>query len=1192
MSVRECFISYSNADGLEFATQLADSLEGGSPPISVWFDKREISASGGDWDDQISSAIRKSKYLLFVMSVDSTAPGSNCKDEWTWALKYKKPVLCLLLDTKAEDQFRLNSRQKINFITNFNAGMAQLRKAIARLNTPEGVLDELQHRLADAMRDLRRATLKDQARIQSEIETLNVEIRRQEEIIRNPKAAETKTQRNIETGIEQERKPATRTSNALPITKIINPPPGIAPNYFQDRQLETREIIKFLEDGAQRMMTIAGRGGVGKTTMVCRLLKGLERGELPDGLGAMKVEGIVYLSESGNHRANFTNIYYDLCKLLSKETVQELDSVYKNPNIRTENKMHALLENFNGRRVILLLDNFDSLVDTKAFAIRDVELDEALHAFLNGTHTAVNIIVTTRIAPRTLNLFQPGRQRILTLDEGLESPYAENILREMDGNGRMGLKSAPSQILTRARERTRGYPRALEALFAILASDHYTTLEELLSMPTPENVVEALVGEAYNRLDTGAQNVMQALAIYNRPVTPAAVDYLLASYIPTIDSALILQRLATMHFARKERGKFYLHPVDRDLVFDLIPELLNVPIKNLQFSESVETDSFTRSGLTSRAADYFRKTRKSRDEWKRLDDLIAQLAEFDLRYAVKDYDTAASVLTEFDKEHLILWGHYHLMIEMHERIRGKITQPRLRMISLTNLGLGYHAISQFRKATQCYQEAKEIAVRLDYQLDEGIILAKLGLNLVALGDAHKAIECYQKALNIAKKVGDKKNEGRWYGNLGGAYAVLSNARKAIEFRKKALSVFREIKYRQGEGYQLGKIGNVYLGWGNTSVALEYFEKALNIAIDVENREEEANQLGKIGNVWSILGDNRKAIEFYQKALSVSRRSGNRNEEEIQLGNIGAAYAALGAETHALKFFRQSLAIAQEIGDRKGEGNQLGNLGNAYVNLGNADEAVLYYEQALAIAQKIGERRSEAERLSNLGNINFYYLGEIEKCFEFYNQALLIRRDIGDRRGESAELANYGYALMEKGSFDEAIECFISAISIADDIKRPQTQKIARSGLAEAYLIQSDLVKAHTIIEAALQYDVPQFNHTTLTLQGIVTLRQGDERTAQQAFEKAIKLSDEILAIVPGSYSALDAKELALCGSALCLTSEENKIKSGKIFFKARNISLHAGAVKRVLRLFGEIKKCDSLGILEQVRNTLAGSQSS
>jgi hypothetical protein len=50
--------------------------------------------------------------------------------------------------------------------------------------------------------------------------------------------------------------------------------------------------------------------------MICRLLKALERGELPDDLGEMKVDGIVYLSETGSHRVNFANVFADLSKLL------------------------------------------------------------------------------------------------------------------------------------------------------------------------------------------------------------------------------------------------------------------------------------------------------------------------------------------------------------------------------------------------------------------------------------------------------------------------------------------------------------------------------------------------------------------------------------------------------------------------------------------------------------------------------------------------------------------------------------------------------------------------------------------------------------------------------------------------------------------------------------------------------------
>jgi len=90
--------------------------------------------------------------------------------------------------------------------------------------------------------------------------------------------------------------------------------------------------------------------------------------------------------------------------------------------------------------------------------------------------------------------------------------------------------------LNRARIKTRGFPRALEALYAILSVDRYTTLEELLEISLPDEVVQKLVGEAFNRLDPSAQKVMQALAVYNRPISPAAIDYLLQPHLPSIDS--------------------------------------------------------------------------------------------------------------------------------------------------------------------------------------------------------------------------------------------------------------------------------------------------------------------------------------------------------------------------------------------------------------------------------------------------------------------------------------------------------------------------------------------------------------------------------------------------------------------------------------------------------------------------------
>jgi tetratricopeptide (TPR) repeat protein len=1028
------FISYSAVEAQDFAIKLYVALLAGPESFTPWLDREKL-RPGEDWDEQINEAIRTCKSFLFVMTPDSVDSLSVVKNEWSHALRYKKPIIPLLLDRDAEMPFRLRSRQYIDFTGSFDVGLARLREHLRWLDSPDGELQTLKDRLDDAEYDLQGTSPEQRGRVQAEIDTLKEQIARQERVAEDPVQEETRVAQSIELGIQRERQPEKPVSSTTR-TKFINPPPLVARTYFQDRHVEMKLIGDFFKDEALRLMTVVGRAGIGKTATVCRLLKSLESGSLPDDGGPLNVDGIVYLSEGGSRGVRVPYLYADLCELLPDDVAEELDEIYKDPQESIEAKMHALLDAFPEGRYVLLLDGLDDIIDPATREIKDADLKGALRTLLEHPRHAVKVIVTTRYAPEPneLVLVRPELQRNLNMDEGLPSPYAEEILRNMDADGSVGLKTAPEELLNEARLRTRGFPRTLEALFAILSADRNTTLREVLDNTKgllPENVVDALVGEAFSRLDPVAQMVMEALAIYSYPVTPAAVDYLLLPHrTGGVVSAPVLVRLVNMQFVRREAGgRYYMHPVDREYASSRVPKG--------EATDQYEIDApFTQMALLDRAADYLAQTRTPRKSWKTLENLALQLQEFELRYAGQDYNAAASVLLEID-DYLLLWGHYRLMTEMHERLLNKLSAPDLQQSSLGNLSSAY----------------------------------------VRMGRYHEAITYTEQALHIARVVGNRANEGTW----------------------------------------LGSLGNSYAGLGRYQEAIAYTEQALTIAREGGNRANEGNWLGSLGNRYADLGQSARAIEYYKRALTMAR----------------------------------------EISDQSGECVSLAYLGDSYANLQHAVRAKDCYEQALDIARTIGDRRMEAYSLNLLG----YLLVE---------------------QGEWNEAE-------QQGEWNEAEQHLGHAIEIADEIEEQRTQREARMVLARGYLYTGDLPSAHAAIDEARRYESQGYNYELLALAGVIALRTGDSATAQEAFQAAGAQVEAQLSYSEQVYSALDSKGLSLCGLALTTGDKGFVWPAMDAYGAAREITMDAGVVAKVLRLFDVLMPADSEELLAGVRAVTAGT---
>lgn len=902
ISLNHHYLCYAPREGGAQARRLHEALrQAGARP---WLDQVDTPA-GYDPEAAREDALRECATLLLVLTPASAAVQSESAREWRRALQYKKPIIVVSFAPGVELPLMLGNRPVLDFSASFDTSLAGLRRYLDELNTPAGQLRELEYRLADAERELRGATAEQRMRVERDIAQLEKEISTQRAIARDPEAAARAAEQRTAAAIERERQPE-RPAGGRAQSKFINPPPLIAPTYFQDRHNENGLIAEFLRDPARRMLTVVGRGGVGKTAMVCRLLKALESGQLPDDLGSLAVGGIVYLSAVGSRWVSFPNLHADLLRLLPAERAQPIEALYKDPQRSVAAKLAPVWEAFAElmtRPVVVLLDNLEDLIDPQTHAIADTELDAALRALLEAPPHPVKLLLTTRVAPREILLLHPERQMPVPLDAGLPEEYAVHVLRAGDPSGALGLKSAPDSRLTPACTFTRGFPRALEALTAALNADRAATLEDLLSGPPPANVVEALVGQAYSRLDPLAQKVMQGLAIFGRPVPPAAVDYLLQPQLPGLDSTPVLNRLVNIRFVTREQGRYYMHPVDREYAL----QRLTVETRG-QGDKGTGGQENPVALLQSRAADYFRETRSPRDEWKSLADLAPQLAEIDLRYAAGEYDSAADVLTDIDFDYLLLWGHYWLLIEQHERLQRRLSDSRLKCSSVGNLGTAYSEIGQTKKAIACQEQALALAQEEKDKWGEGVWLGNLGNRYAAVGETRRAIEYYEQALSIAREIGNRRGEESQLGNLGNRYAELGETHRAIEYYEQTLVIAREIGDRSGEGTALVNLAEALIDDDRYTEAIQHAQQEIHIGEEINEPAAGSYGYGNLALAQLYAGDLPAARAAAEQARKFDYPLNNHNV----LALLGVIARRQNDNAAAQDAFRAALAHAEDL----------------------------------------------------------------------------------------------------------------------------------------------------------------------------------------------------------------------------------------------------------------------------------------
>jgi tetratricopeptide (TPR) repeat protein len=424
------------------------------------------------------------------------------------------------------------------------------------------------------------------------------------------------------------------------------------------------------------------------------------------------------------------------------------------------------------------------------------------------------------------------------LDKGLPPSAAVDLLRHLDHDGTVGLRSAAPEMLAAAADRVRGYPRALEALYAVLRNDRNTSLEELLGKADaalPEQVVQVMVGEAFSRLARHEQLIVTALAIFNRPVPAVALDYLLQPFAPAVESAPVLGWLVNLQMVRKDRDRYYLHQVDAEFARTGIPEAASPAV------DDSGTTPLTRKALLVRAADYFREIRKPKAQWQSILDLEPQLAEFDLLCRAERYDDAALLLLAIGFDYLRSWGHISRLIESHERLRGRVQDEETESRCLGILGTAYWDAGYLAQAVADLRGSIALAERTQGENAAAAWWCDLGCCLRDLGRIEEAQAAHERALEVDHHFGDRSGVGSDLNNIAECYGdqgLTDLATRCIELGIEMIPLAdvddrRAIRMR---GYRLATRAKFSLDARRWEQATESATEALRLGRQIGNSE--------------------------------------------------------------------------------------------------------------------------------------------------------------------------------------------------------------------------------------------------------------------------------------------------------------------------------------------------------------------
>lgn len=695
--------------------------------------------------------------------------------------------------------------------------------------------------------------------------------------------------------------PSPATTDVFRRLQQIDFPPAfnlpVFSNPFLGRASEVSEIGHLLTSPATRLVTIVGPGGIGKT----RLMVGAARA-LAEGRPGQFLHGISFIPLSALESPQ------DIPAQIAEAAglaFQGLDSPQK-----------QLLEFLKDRETLLLLDNFEHLLDEAGSAI-------ALLVEILRRAPGVKLMITSR---ERLNLYDEIVFDVSGLDvpeEGGHSTqeysavtlFSQSARRVKRGFSPAG---AEQELVADICRTVAGMPLALELASAWvrelsleqIARQMKADLDFLASpyadMTAGHRSLRAVFERSWSLLSTEEQSAFARLSIFRGGFTREAA----AAVLQSDNGGVLLSNLVDKSLVQRQPdGRFDIHPM-----------LLGYASEKLSASSS-DLETITTAHASHHLAFLTRLGEGESPEGRAA--IRPERANIRLAW---EHAASNGMLTELEQTVGVLHGFFSVQswfqegIDLFQRVLDIITEKHHEtagglICDLLGRKARMHTqIGQLEYARADLQKALAYLETMDDSMRRSRVLDSLAITSYYAGDYPQAAKLAQESLQLSEREGNRDGMAFSFNFLGSCAKAQGKYEECRAYFERAVETYRMMKDEIGAAMVLNNLGNLLQAQEQYEGAQDYYLQSSEVFKSLDHTHGAATTLANAGKLAGRQGNYAQAAKLLEESLVLKRKINDKRGEAVAMAGLGDVALLMGQLAESRAYFISSLKLAQQIED--------------------------------------------------------------------------------------------------------------------------------------------------------------------------------------------------------------------------------------------------------------------------------------